>query len=90
MLYLFYGSYTKILIIFGSAQNLLFKFRHRAFLNKKEKEKVHYAALVACLDSAQVGPGALPRRARALPSHTATDGRVPPVRGVFFLPPPLR
>ena len=90
MFFLIYGTFTKIFTIFESTQNLLFKFKHQAFLNKKEKEKVHYAALVACLDSAQVGPGALPRRARAPPSHTATDGRVPPVRGVFFLPPPLR
>jgi hypothetical protein len=74
MLYLFYGSYTKILIIFGSAQNLLFKFKHQAFLNKKEKEKVYCAALAACLDSAQVGSGALSRAdcARCPPSLTRT------------------
>jgi hypothetical protein len=31
-------TYTKIFIIFGSANNLLYKFKHPAFLNKKEKE----------------------------------------------------
>ena len=39
MLQTFYGSYTKILMIFGSIQNLLFEFKYQTLLNKKEKEK---------------------------------------------------
>jgi hypothetical protein len=37
--YLFHGIYTKIFMIFGSAHDFLFKFKHQAFLNKKEKGK---------------------------------------------------
>jgi hypothetical protein len=67
----FYGSYTKIFIIFGLAQNLLFKFKHQAFLNKKEKQKAPCAALVACLDPAQDGP----RASRAQRALSLSRGR---------------
>ena len=90
-LYTFSGTYPKSFTIFGPLHNSIFKFKYQTFLNKKEKEKGHYATLAARWNPAQVGPRVLSRadRARAL-SHAATDGRVPPVRGVFNLPPPLR
>ena len=48
------------------------------------------AAQTARLDTAKSAQGRFRADgARAL-SHAATDGRVPPVRGVFNLPPPLR
>jgi hypothetical protein len=39
MFFLIYGTFTKIFTIFESTQNLLFKIKHQALLNKKEKEK---------------------------------------------------
>ena len=41
MFFSIYGTSIKIFIIFESAQNLLFKFKHSAFLNKKGKKKTH-------------------------------------------------
>ena len=38
MLYPFYGSYTKILIIFGSAHDLIHKIQHNSKTAEKEKE----------------------------------------------------
>jgi hypothetical protein len=88
MLQTFYGSYTKILTIFGSIQNLLFEFKYQTLLNKKEKEK-KLATRPARLASAHAGSSARSERmARAAPSpHADTDGRVPPVSSVFFLAP---
>ena len=87
----FYGSYTKISMIFESTQDLLHKFKHSAFLNKKEKENT-LVTRPARLASAQAGPSARPARTlRALPlSHAATDGWVPPIRFSFLLPSRLR
>jgi len=39
MFYLFYGTYTKIFIIFGSTQDLLHKIKHNLKIAQKEKGK---------------------------------------------------
>ena len=39
MFYSFYGTYTKIFMIFESAHNLIHKFKHKAKTAQKEKEK---------------------------------------------------
>ena len=64
MFYFFYGSYTKISMIFGSTQDLLHKFKHSAFLNKKRKRK---SAL--CRAGGLLGLG--PRRPASSPASRA-------------------
>ena len=73
MFYLFYGTYTKIFIIFGSAHDLLHKIKHKSKTAQKEKGKQYYAA-----SGREIGPqaGPLPlgpraRRARCPPPLSA-------------------
>ena len=40
MFFSFYGTYTKIFIIFGSIHNLLHKIKHNSKTAQKEKEKL--------------------------------------------------
>ena len=68
--YLFYGTYKKIFILFGSMHNLLHKYKHKAKTAQKEKEKK--TAQRAAAKSAR-------RPARLRPSHTSTTrARSPP------------
>jgi len=84
----FYGTYTKIFIIFGSAHNLLHKIKHKAKTAQKEKEKKHCAA-----SGREIGPraGPLPlsprghRAGALLFAQSLTGGS----RSSGFLPPSL-
>jgi len=87
--YSFHRAYTKISTIFGSAHNFLYKIKHQAFLNQKEKGKHSVLMRLARLTSAQAGPRAS-RVTRGLPSSlAATDGQAPPVRSFSHLSPRL-
>jgi len=80
MFYSFYGNYTKIFIIFGSAHNLLHKIKHKSQSCIKEKGKGYcsYGRLARLW----------PKPAHALNpspplSLQVADGETPPVSFVF-------
>ena len=79
MFYLFYGTYTKIFMIFGSAQDLLHKIKHMSKFCVKEKRKSSLFPRPARLALAQTGPRAS-RAPRPLPlslARSLTGGSVP-------------
>jgi len=81
MFYSFYGSYTQISMIFESAQDLLHKFKHSAFLNKKGKRKTSWSRGRPAWLRPRPARALGPRGLRALPPLCAvTDERVPLVR----------
>jgi hypothetical protein len=82
MFYSFYGSYTKLSMIFESTQDLLHKFKHSAFLNKKGKRKTHWSRGRPAWLRPKPARALGPRGLRALPpplTRTLTGGSRPSV-----------
>ena len=75
-------------MIFGSAQNLLFEFKHQILLHKKEKEKEQNSHAAG---PPGLGPRRPERSVRAggarcpLPPHADTDERAPLVSSVSLV-----
>jgi len=64
--YLAYRTYTKIFIIFESAQLFLYKFKHNSNLAQKEKKKSHCAKAAGPITPGPGRPVCFPRHVRVL------------------------